>query len=1162
MIPVIILAFAISLILFGIVIVFLPNGGKNALFAIAFFFIAMVGVYVFVKSYSLILSLSGSEEKKQRETIRGLFVFAFVYLLVLLVFILILIRSMGKEETKEGMREPIVIVKVEEAVTVIQGSEDQEETMTEIMDITSVPDDIKILETPEKEEPDTSPAMLIEEEKEEIVTQTGEKEENLDIVSEIEEVIPPPPEITDVDATLVPSEPEFGEVESTPIPPSPVFTDVEAVLIPSSPVFTDVEEKLIPSMPVIVSLEKKLIPSTPMIVSVDSVIVPSAPVIESVESKLVEDEETIIPAKTHEIVGETDDPWADFYVSGSSLELLDGYYWFDLYINGNNKGEITVLVENSVIYLNYPQLKNYSSPILSQEALARIFSSDLQWVDSFMLEERGVEAEVDTLLYRSDVTYKALDMVEEIISIKGKDAKTQVRPIAGSVTLKPAAWYLGSTYSLSVSLRDMEKGNLLEKARVTFSSNNKFRIFDVYGNFSWNGGFYDQSLYLHWGSINFYKDYKHQSIRLSWGNVTTDLQSPNGTSIGIRFDKKAQYGNGERKGSSLEKTITVEKDSDVRVYNEDKEIYRETLSKGVYRLRDFVLYTGSNHIRVVITPLDGSKETEIEMDVNYSSSLLNRGEIYYGAAIAFGRKLISGDEARSSGQLDLPLISGSKLRYDFRDVSFSSYVNWGVTDTLTALMNLSIKNNPDSSCVVNPAIKLNNEFTIANRFGTGKINLNIYSVAKEGKISAPSIYFRASEQVYTEIKPLKALTFTFGYTSPTNWDSNELHTVFLSSSISGSFLSMGYSLSLSSTIVVNNREYSSWYISSALSFPLGDVSLSLTNTFSQRGSESISFTGRISASFKIGSVSTSANLSSTESSLSASTTVGKTSLWGRVTTSDFTSPSSYSFTSDFSRLGNILSLGGSFSFDGKMENVSSSLSASTSLLMAEGGLWALSSSVPSNFLLVRQKGAIRSNTLAIGEIGASSQDVPSAIIGDTLYKGLSTSSATSLSLYSYNEDSFGGAETYNIYIPEEDRYGYVLVLEGKEKYSVSGTVLDNNGIPWANGSSPLYVLENNDGEYVIKESENYLFTDRNGVFVLSDLDKGTYFFDTKEDGEWVMNVVEVGDSFRFDRVGLVVGGESYYFHALPIPYKRVRVYSFSENITADEFWTLIYGEAI
>ena len=244
-----------------------------------------------------------------------------------------------------------------------------------------------------------------------------------------------------------------------------------------------------------------------------------------------------------------------------------------------------------------------------------------------------------------------------------------------------------------------------------------------------------------------------------------------------------------------------------------------------------------------------------------------------------------------------------------------------------------------------------------------------------------------------------------------------------------------------------------------------------------------------------------------------------------------------------------------------MKNVNASLSASTNLLIAEKGLWTISSSIPSNFLLIRQKGAIKRNTLAVGEVGSSSQDIPSSPLGDTLYKGLSTTTATSLSLYSYNEDSLGGSETFNVYAPILERKGYVLVLEGKEQYTLSGTVTDDEGNIWSNGSSPVYKLERDEnGTITLEDTDLYLFTDRNGVFVLSEMDKGEYVFDTKENGVWVMNILVVNDSNRYDRIGMVEGEESLPDDSIPYPYMRTRLYTLTSNITANAFWKMIYGE--
>ena len=70
-------------------------------------------------------------------------------------------------------------------------------------------------------------------------------------------------------------------------------------------------------------------------------------------------------------------------------------------------------------------------------------------------------------------------------------------------------------------------------------------------------------------------------------------------------------------------------------------VFRRTLAPGVYRLRDFVLYSGANRIRIVVTPLDGSEVTETEMDVMYSSSLLAPGEAYFNVSLATGHDTFS-----------------------------------------------------------------------------------------------------------------------------------------------------------------------------------------------------------------------------------------------------------------------------------------------------------------------------------------------------------------------------------------------------------------------------------------------------------------------------------------------------------------------------------------
>ena len=1133
----VLMAFGLNLMLLGTALFFIDSDTPySGLLALGLFFISLVGVFVVVKVF---LVLGKNTYEKHNLDTKPVLVFCFIYLLILLLALLLLHLCVGPIPEEER-RDLIVIV-----------AEDKkdETSLPIVIEVEEIEENPPIVEV---EEP-LPPVDFEIELPEEIVVET-------EVIA-----LPPSPVIEEVEAVFVPPVPSFTTPEAVVVPSAPTFTSPTEVLVPSAPVFVTTEEVLVPSAPVFVSTEEVLVPSAPSFVSVESTLIPSAPEIVSVERTLIPSAPTFVePVRTlveEKVVEEYVDPWADFYVSGDLFDLFDGIYWFDLYINRSEVGVITVYIENGEVYLSYPELKDYSVTFLTDEAYKRIFGEDIEWIETYTLASLGVDAYADTISYTVTVDFDPNDMPMGVISIKGSNSVSQPRPIAGATVLTPATWYLSSSYSLSASLSSLEKEDVLSRLRVSLQSTNNLRILDAYGRFTWSAGYSGGNSYIQWGSYYFWKDFRDESIRLEWGNVSADLQSTSGTPFGIRFDKSSQYGNGERGGSAVEKTIVVEKDSDVRVYNGDKEIYRKTLSKGIYSLKDFVLYTGANHIRIEITPLDGSEGETIEMDINYSSSLLMRGESYYGAAFALGRKTVSWDTERDPFQVDIYLLGDNKLQYDLRDIVASSYLNIGLTDTLTGSFTLSFKTSPNSLYSFNPSLKLNSEFTSANAFGTAKMNLNLSSLSQNGKLTLPTVYARASQQFYTDYSLMKALTLTFGYTSPSSWTSDNRHSLFASASMSGTVFSMGYSLSLSGTLIPGYINLSQWYFSSSLSFNLGKIGLSVSSTFSQRGENPVAFQARVSASFKLGAVSNTLTAAQDGTSLSSSFTLGSTSFWAKTKTTDLKDWEKYSFSSDFSHSGDVFSFSGTLSGEGGMKNINASLSASTTLLIAQKGLWTLSSSIPSNFLLVKQKGAIKNNTLAIGEIGYSSQDIPSALLGDVLYKGLSSTTATSLSLYSYNENSLGGSETFDVYAPLSERKGYVLIIEGKEQYTLSGTITDDEGNIWSNGSSPVYKLTRDEnGEIVLEDTELYLFTDRNGIFVLSEMDKGIYTFDTKENGVWVMNILTVDDDNRYDRIGMVEGEISEKDDTLPYPYMRTRLYTLTSNITANAFWSMIYGE--
>lgn len=1196
-ISVVILALGLGLTMFGSALLFIdPSSPYGGILALSLVFMSLVGIFVFAKVYSL-MNLG---DKRDEGTNKSLLIFATSFLAVLLVALLCLQFAVGVIPMDETKREPVVTVAEERvkggsvdaisggiAVSGIEGVGESEigtssgtssEAEGEGTLTPSVPEftgneasfepSAPVFVETESTIVPSAPTFVDTTTEVETISAETEGDGSSDV--DYSTLIPRTPSFVSAETSFQPSAPVFvsaeteeSEMEFVPaapefaapsveiIPSAPVFEETETSLVPATPVMAGTEITIVPSSPSFISVERSFTPSSPEIISIERTLVPSEPVMKDPVRVLVD----IVETKEEEY-----DPWADFFVSGDDFTLFDGLYWFDLFVNDTNMGVITVNVEDGEVYLSYLELQEFTSALLSKESNERIFSEEVEWIGIPELISLGVDAYADIDFYAVYLTFGPEDMPLQVISIRGSNSATKARPISGSVTLTPASWYLQSSYTFGASLSQMENDDVFSRLRLSLSSNNSLRIQDVYGRFTWSAGYSKDRSYIQWGSYSYWRDFADQSIRLQWGNVSPDLLSTSGVPLGIRFDKSSQYGSG-RKGANIEKTITVEKDSDVRVFNGDKEIYRKNLTRGIYSLQDFVLYTGANHITIEITPLDGSEKTILELDVNYSTSLLAPGEAYYGAAFAFGRKTVSSDKDRDRGQFEIFLLGEKKLQYDLRDVALSAFLNVGISNNLTGSFTASFKSSPNAFGEFNPQVKLNSELTSANAFGTAKMNLNLSSFSQNGALLIPNVYMRASQQVYTDYSALKAMTFTLGYTSPTNWKSDDRHSFFGSASVSGSVFSMGYSTSISGTLVPGYRDLSSWYLSSALSFMIDRVSISLSSTFSQRGSLAVDFSGRISATFKLGPTSNTASYGDDGFSLATSANTNGTSLWAKTMSSDIADINKYGVSLDFSRSGSLMNLGGSFSFKGGFNDVSASLSATTSVVVAEKGLWSIASSIPSNFLLVRQKGSIRKNTLAVGEVGSSSQDIPSSLIGDTLYRGLSTTTATSLSLYSYNADTLGGAEAYSVFAPLSERKGFVLVLEGREQYTLAGTVTDDEGNVWSNGSSPVYKVSfDSNGLYVIEETDLYLFTDRKGLFVLSELEKGLYAFDTKEGNRWVMNILSVGDDNRYDRIGLVSTQKAENSQDVPAPYQMVRYYGLEKSITADAFWKMIYGE--
>ena len=1022
----------------------------------------------------------------------------------------------------------------------------------------------------------------------------GESSEEEMIISEEPADEDVPPQIMEEAQPAVPSAPHVFplitgvSVEAAPSSAvSPAITEEteETVQIPSSAAEEDAIP-IIPSAPAMFSLitaidegEPHAVPvfiagmgeteeeeaSAPSIVPVHTedeaapVIIP-VPTEDRTASETVEE-----PGVPRDMTAQqhAEDFWASFFIAGEDeLQLVDGEYYMTLFINGNEVGDITVYIMGGVVYLPTGDVLSYVGDTITDEAESRIFGArgDLMSIDEF--NEAGVAASLDSISYIVSMDFSTDDMPVQIISIRGSSNRFGYRPpIAGALQLEPAVFTLASRYSLSGSFTLNPPDRFLDTLRFNFSSYNTGRLYDVYFDFSYSMSFAPQYFNFYWGSYDFHYDFEDAMIRLSWGNVSPSLLSPSGTDLGIRFEKNSAYGPvGSSRRSHIERVITIEKESNVQIFNEGREIFNRTLQPGNYRLQDFVLYTGANYIKIIVTPLDGSPSYEAEIQLSYTSSLLAPGEVYYGGAIATGRNIVLSDSEQLPGTVRLSLGNGRSLEYDWRNIVVSGNIRAGLTPSLTMNAALAFGNEAGEESAFRPSGSLALEFTHANVLGTTRYNFNVDADTDDyGKFLLPGLYARIGHQVFTGFMPISSLNFGFTYDTDSG-EAYDNHRFMLSTNLSGSYGIMSWGLSLSGTLNTDSIADIGWNASASMSFSFSrNFYLSASASVGGIGSEMQYLTGRVGATFRFSPATVNITASTYETSANVRVSSGGHSFSAEIAADDLAVLDSYTLDADYSYSGNYVNVSAGLSADNVFDSITGNFSLSTSSVFADGYL-AFSSGVPSNYLFIKQKGALRGNILSVGTAGTSATEALPTIFDIGFYRSLPSSGATSLSVFSMAEGAFGNANSFDIYIPLSKRTGYVLKLEADLVYSASGVVTLPDGMLWANGSSPVYIMERNGADATLSPSDYYIFTDNDGRFIMSDLHPGTYAFDVMYEGEWYLYSFTVvrAEEHAADIQILGISGPD---EALVVsdPYKAA--FTFSDEISflsGDDFWAMLY----
>ena len=947
----------------------------------------------------------------------------------------------------------------------------------------------------------------------------------------------------------VPSVPSFIE-------PTAVFDDSDSV--PSEPVFTEPVTSLASSasgdqasMPSPETADD--IPSVPVFIEPSAVVavsseVPSVPsfieatargVVVSGTSDL--DDESIAIA----ITGSPDD---DTVASGSVFDAVSE----------------TVEMISDEANLVADELKSIIGETVTKSAYDRIFAEKTSLIPLSYLESCGVRAELDSASYAINLTFDPEDMPVRILSISGRSSvRRSARPIADGLNLQPAVFTLASDYSLTARVGNFRGKPWHDTLSFTFSSSNSARLWDLYLDFNYSMDFSYDYFSFRFGSYRFYYDFPDAAIRLSFGNVSSRLFSPSGTTVGIQFEKSYSYARpGYTRPSQFEQVLVIEKTSEVTVYNEGREIYRSTLDIGTYSLRDFVLYTGANKIIVRVEPLDGSEPTEIEFDILYSSSLLAPGEVLYGGSFVTGRRIVSNSQSKLDGAFRIPMGRGTSLEYDPRNLVLSGYIRAGLSESLTLDTTAAVQNQPTAVSGLRINAKTAFELTHANVLGTTRYNLNITERAAEnGSWDMPGFYAGIGHQVSTGWSPLSSFSIGANWSSPEETGVDKRHRIALNGSVSGRIGLMSWSLSGTGTILTDDIMRSSWNTSLSTSFTLSS-SIWLTASMSVGGrvDAAPAISGRIGATLRFGNTGVNASAGLSDAYVTARYSKGRHSASVTGRTYSYTDWNRASLDASYSYAGNYVDVSAGVNASRSFDTIGADLTLSTSTLFADG-LLAFAANKPSNYILMSQSGALKGNKISIGSPGSSSMEDVRSTFGVSLYDRLPSSEASdSFIVYSQGDSSFSSFSSFGVNIPASRRRGYVLRLSAEEKYAVSGEVFLPDGTPYLNGASPMYEVDIVDGVAEFTSTESYIFTDTDGRFTTDSLLPGLYGFDIMYGDEWILALFEVTDKPEdLDRIQCVVQSELMDDITIPDIYSGYVMFTLDSLMTSDEFFSMIFG---
>ncbi|MDO6708550.1 fimbria/pilus outer membrane usher protein [Photobacterium sp. 1_MG-2023] len=335
---------------------------------------------------------------------------------------------------------------------------------------------------------------------------------------------------------------------------------------------------------------------------------------------------------------------------------------------GQPVGEAVVKVTpEKKLFVQYDTIANFLSQKLTPEKLSEIQPLVKDgFINSDDLAAHQIDLDLSATTLETSISIpKSMLTDSGLYLFQGDETLVNARPIDDFSGY--ANYYLSASYlNDDQSALDWFSSNVIETGL-------RYQKINLFNDFAFDIDDEDSNVYRLLSQITY--DFPDEGTRMTYGDLffgTYGFQS--GESIfGLNISRDFGIIPTKNVRPIANQQFVIERPSSVDVYIDSILMRSIRLSPGAYDIRDLPLTTGVNNIQLVITDPSGRQEV-IQFNIATGINLLAAGEYEYSVSLGIDSELVD-----------------DQLEYDKEDYVFSAGFDYGITESVTAGLNMQAR---------------------------------------------------------------------------------------------------------------------------------------------------------------------------------------------------------------------------------------------------------------------------------------------------------------------------------------------------------------------------------------------------------------------------------------------------------------------------------------